>query len=53
MYKLGQFVKADYNGELIEGSISKVNEINGKVHYDIKSTQCGLYCGVPEHCVIG
>lgn len=53
MYKVGQLVKVDYNGDLFEGVITRVDTLSSSTtHYDIKSLDCGVYHGIPESCVI-
>ena len=53
MYKVGQLIKVDYNGDLFEGVITRVDTLSSSTpHYDIKSLDCGTYHGVPESCII-
>ena len=53
MYKVGQLIKVDYNGDLFEGVIQRVDTLSKSTpHYDIKCLDCGTYHGVPESCII-
>ena len=53
MYKVGQLVKVDYDGDLFEGEIQRVDTLSKSIpHYDIKSLDCGTYHGIPESCII-
>ena len=53
MYKVGQLVKVDYDGDLFEGVIQRVDTLSKSIpHYDVKSLDCGTYHGIPESCII-